>query len=157
MNTKKAMKICPFCEALSKKNFFTETENFVAVYNLAPILPGHCMIVPKQHTERVLDLSDDNLSEMMIFSRRVIEILTKAFPNDGFNWTIQDGESAGQTVNHAHLHIIPRKTNDLPEPGDWYPKLKASLNKESENRTQFTKEQYKKINNYLQEITKKTI
>ena len=50
----------------------------------------------------------------------------EAYGADGFDWTIQGGESAGQTVDHLHLHVIPRKRGDLPSPGDWYPRLRAS-------------------------------
>jgi len=145
-------KNCPFCKAILSENFFCQSNNFVAIYNIAPILPGHCMIIPKNHTQRVLDLSDDRLSEMMIFSRKVIEILNKVFPNDGFNWTIQDGESAGQTVQHVHLHIIPRISKDLAEPGDWYPKLVESKSQESNNRTKLSEEDYLKITKTLKSI-----
>jgi len=148
-------KNCPFCEAILSENFFCQSNNFVAIYNIAPILPGHCMIIPKNHIQKVLNLSDDKLSEMMIFSRKVIEILNKVFPNDGFNWTIQDGESAGQTVQHVHLHIIPRVNKDLPEPGDWYPKLVESRNTESKNRAKLTTDEYLRITEKLKESQNK--
>ena len=50
-------------------------------------------------------------------------MLMKVFSAKAFDWTIQEGSEAGQSVLHTHLHLIPRKENDLPDPGDWYPKL----------------------------------
>jgi bis(5'-adenosyl)-triphosphatase len=61
----------------------------------------------------------------VLFARRVTRILARAFSADGFDWSIQDGVSAGQTVPHLHLHVIPRRAGDLPDPGDWYPALMA--------------------------------
>lgn len=49
-----------------------------------------------------------------------------AFHSKAFDWTLQEGEDAGQTIPHLHIHILPRKLNDLPEPGDWYPQLAAN-------------------------------
>lgn len=58
---------------------------------------------------------------MIIFSRKIIKTLQRTFGTISYDWTIQEGIAAGQTVEHLHIHIIPRKTNDLPQPGDWYP------------------------------------
>jgi bis(5'-adenosyl)-triphosphatase len=73
-----------------------------------------------------MELNDSELCEMMVFARDAVKILLKAFAVSAFNWTIQEGEEAGQTVPHLHLHLIPREPNDLPQSGDWYPLLKKS-------------------------------
>lgn len=115
--------LCPFCMPSVKKACFAETDNFKAIYNIAPILPGHCLIVPNIHVSSFLDVPDSYMTEMIVFSRKVIKALTKAFNTSSYDWTIQEGIAAGQTIEHMHIHIIPRKTNDLSSPGDWYPRL----------------------------------
>jgi bis(5'-adenosyl)-triphosphatase len=114
---------CIFCTKAVKDKSFYSTSKFSAVYNLAPILPGHSLIIPNAHYESLTELSDQDLGEMMIFARKITSVLKIVFNCDGFDWTIQDGVSAGQTVPHLHLHIIPRKPFDLPESNEWYSKI----------------------------------
>jgi len=115
---------CPFCKPNVEDIKFYESENFLAIYNVAPILPGHSLVIPRRHVKSMMELSDPELCELMIFSRRTVKLLLEVFGVRAFNWTIQDGDEAGQTIPHFHLHLIPRKQGDLPHPGDWYPKLK---------------------------------
>ncbi|MCF8302628.1 MAG: HIT family protein [Bacteroidales bacterium] len=117
---------CPFCAPEIRESVFDESEHFMAIYNLAPILPGHSMIIPKTHYSGILELPKDHFIEMMLFSREVVKLLTKAFNTSSFNWTVQEKEPAGQTLEHLHLHIIPRKTGDLQKPGDWFPEMQKS-------------------------------
>jgi bis(5'-adenosyl)-triphosphatase len=117
---------CAFCQADVQENNFAESENFLAVYNVAPILPGHSLVIPKWHISSIMELSEQELCEMTVFARDVVTVLMKVFGDTAFNWTIQEGVEAGQSVPHLHLHLIPRKQNDLPQPGDWYPLLKKS-------------------------------
>lgn len=117
---------CPFCDTSVKNAVFVESENFMALYNLAPILPGHSLILPKEHKETLLELTDDELTEMMVFSRKVTKLLLHVFNAEAFGWSVQDQEAAGQTISHLHLHIVPRITGDMESPGDWYPKIQNS-------------------------------
>jgi len=120
------MKKCPFCSSNTDIAKFSESENFLAIYNIAPILPGHSLIVPKRHVESLMDLDDKELHEMMVFSRDATKLLLNVFKSTGFDWTIQNGEEAGQSVPHLHLHLIPRRPKDLSQPGDWYPLIRES-------------------------------
>ncbi|MBK8209018.1 MAG: HIT family protein [Rhodospirillales bacterium] len=117
---------CPFCVAGIASAAFADDERFLALYDISPVLPGHSLIVPRRHVKSLLGLSDEELAAMMVFARRTTRLLTRVFSADGFDWAIQDGAAAGQTVPHLHLHIIPRHDGDLPDPGDWYPALIAS-------------------------------
>ncbi|MGD2035663.1 MAG: HIT family protein [Bacteroidales bacterium] len=117
---------CPFCEDSVIKAVFAESQNFMAVYNLAPVLPGHSIVIPKDHLTSILDLPDNMLSEMMAFSRKVTMLLLKVFDAEAFDWSVQDKEAAGQTVAHLHMHIVPRTDGDLKSPGDWYPEIRKS-------------------------------
>jgi bis(5'-adenosyl)-triphosphatase len=117
---------CIFChKEILAKSFYT-TEQFSAFYNIAPILPGHSLIIPIKHYESLFELSEDEISEMMVFARKITSVLKTVFNCDGFDWTIQDGVSAGQTVPHLHLHIIPRKPLDIPESNEWYSKIRQN-------------------------------
>ena len=90
------------------------------------MLPGHSLVLPRAHVESLLDLDDSDLTALVLFARQVTRLLARVVAADGFDWTIQDGRSAGQSVPHLHLHVIPRHWGDLPDPGDWYPALIAN-------------------------------
>jgi bis(5'-adenosyl)-triphosphatase len=117
---------CPFCREEVQAGHFAASANFLAIYNLAPILPGHSLIVPRRHLVSLLELGDQELCELTLFSRNIVKVLQQAFGSRSFDWTLQEGPAAGQTVPHLHLHLIPRVQGDLPEPGDWYPLLEQS-------------------------------
>jgi bis(5'-adenosyl)-triphosphatase len=117
---------CIFCsKAVIEKSFYSEG-GFRAIYNIAPILPGHSLVIPNKHFDSLFELSDSELGEMMVFARRITTVLKSVFGCDGFDLTIQDGKSAGQTVPHLHLHIIPRKPHDMAIGEDWYGKIAGS-------------------------------
>jgi bis(5'-adenosyl)-triphosphatase len=117
------MEHCPFCSQEILNSVFAKTINFYAIYNIAPVFPGHSLIIPKKHIESVLNLSEEQLVEMTLFSVKVTRLLLNVFKTDGFNWSVQDNETAGQTIAHVHFHIVPRIENDLKIPGDWYPMI----------------------------------
>ena len=144
---------CLFCRKdIFEKSFYT-TSRFSALYNIAPVLPGHSLVIPNNHYESLSELSDDELCEMMVFARRVTSVLKTVFGCDGFDWTIQDGVSAGQTVPHLHLHIIPRKPLDMPESNEWYSKIPQSEEGilDSENRARLNEKEYNEINAMLKD------
>ncbi len=145
---------CPFCEDKILAASFAASSHFRAIYNLAPILPGHSLIIPEFHYQSLLDMPEELLGEMMIFSRKVVLGLRKIFNANGFNWTIQDGTSAGQTVFHVHLHLVPRQVGDLPEPGDWYPRVAAQEQNllDSELRPKLSDEEMQQIVKYLRQF-----
>ena len=147
-------KPCVFCQEKVQENYFLESENFLAIYNLAPILPGHSMVIPRKHHQSLMELSDAELSEMAIFARKTVRLLMKTFSVNAFNWTIQEGIEAGQTVPHLHLHLIPRAEKDLPQPGDWYPLLKASKEEiiDSEARRRHSYEEIVQISEKLRAL-----
>lgn len=147
---------CPFCNSSIAQATFAESENFLAVYNIAPILPGHSLIIPRWHVQSLMDLSDTELCEMIVFARNTVKVLLKTFGVKAFNWTIQEGEEAGQTVPHLHVHLIPREPNDLPQPGDWYPLLRESESEiiDSGSRPRLTPDEMQKIVIKIKETAK---
>ncbi len=153
--TMPAHPLCPFCDPAIEAATFATNDHFRAVYNLAPILPGHSLVMPKRHVESLLDLTDSEAGEMMVFARQVVQTLLQAFHGRAFDWTIQEGVEAGQSVPHLHLHLIPRKAEDLPAPGDWYPVLMDSLNIDaidSPKRPTLSREEMGRIVAHLREV-----
>jgi bis(5'-adenosyl)-triphosphatase len=142
---------CIFCRKEIIENSFCTTTRFSAFYNIAPILPGHSLIIPNKHYETLFELADEELGEMMVFARKITSVLKTFFNCEGFDWTIQDGVSAGQTVPHLHLHIIPRKPLDLPESNEWYSKIPHSEAGilDSENRARLNDREYDEITERL--------
>lgn len=116
---------CPFCIKAQDQSILSSA-NFIAIYNIAPVLPGHCLVIPKKHIESFFDLGSDELAEFMTLGRNVAKLLTKALNTDAFDWAIQEKEAAGQSVPHLHMHIVPRYIGDLKNPGDWYQELEKN-------------------------------
>jgi bis(5'-adenosyl)-triphosphatase len=143
---------CPFCRLNSKNQAFITSQNFMAVYDISPMLPGHTLIIPFEHIESLHDLAEDKLAEFFQFSRMVTKGLCEFLDTDAFDWSIQEKEEAGQSVSHLHLHIIPRTKNDLPNASDWYPLL-MEHNKQtiidSAQRPRFTETEFLEITEKL--------
>lgn len=128
MSPHKPIKSCPFCEASIEKSIIAESALCRAIYNRAPILPGHSLIVPKRHICSLMELTHEEFADFFHFAKTITQVLIKAFQADGYDWSIQEGQSAGQTVNHLHLHIIVRHTGDLDTPGAWFEALQQKKN-----------------------------
>jgi len=111
---------CPFCchEGLSLQTFH-ETEQCLCLYDIRPIVPGHSLILPKRHVGSFLSLGEAELMEMLLLAQRVLRALMKCYGAEGFDLALQEGECAGQSIRHLHLHLVPRRWGDLPDPGDW--------------------------------------
>ncbi|MBW6492111.1 MAG: HIT domain-containing protein [Lentimicrobium sp.] len=114
---------CPFCTEHIKESAFAGENNFLAIYNHSPILPGHSLVIPARHVNSLFDLTEDEISAFFGFARKITSFLKNMYGTDAYDWSLQEGESAGQSLEHLHLHIIPRKPGDLPEGEDWYIKL----------------------------------
>ncbi|EAL70021.1 hypothetical protein DDB_G0274257 [Dictyostelium discoideum AX4] len=92
--------------------FFT-TELSFALVNLKPVLPGHVLVCPKRIVPRVKDLTKEEFTDLWLSAQRISSVVEEHFNGDGITFAIQDGKNAGQTVEHVHIHIIPRKKFDF--------------------------------------------
>jgi len=113
---------CPFCDGAIIRATFAETGHLRALYNLAPMLPGHCLIVPVRHVARLCDLTRVENDEMLPFAARIARLLMAVYGCTGYDLSLQEGVSAGQTLEHLHLHLIPRREGDLTS-GNWHATL----------------------------------
>jgi len=108
MSTKKS----PF---LDKKKI-SENEFAFAIFDSFPISEGHTLVIPKKIVSSVFDLDDEEYKLIFLLLKNVKKILIDRFKPDGFNIGINNGTYAGQTIDHAHIHIIPRYKGDLKDP-----------------------------------------
>jgi diadenosine tetraphosphate (Ap4A) HIT family hydrolase len=101
---------CPFCV-----NEPLERGEFTAVHlDKYPVSPGHLLITPLRHVSSLWDLTEDEYTELFETARRLAVAQLSA--PDGWNIGVNVGAAAGQTVMHAHLHLIPRHVGDVDDP-----------------------------------------
>lgn len=107
---------CPFCSRIAASQFIVENQLALALPDAYPVSPGHTLIVPRRHVRDFFDLTAEEQAAVWTLVAPVREYLEKAHSPDGFNLGVNIGEAAGQTVAHAHLHVIPRYTGDVADP-----------------------------------------
>lgn len=89
-----------------------EDEDFRVILDLGPASKGHALILPKTHAANLFELSDELVQKAMIVAKKVGGKLVEALGCDGLNVVQNNGEAAGQTVFHFHMHLIPRNNGD---------------------------------------------
>ena len=112
------MKECPFCkiwESDGSHSFkvLVVGEHCVSVLDQYPVSEGHCLIIPKRHVNSIDELSDVELKDLYTVLHQTKILLIETYLPDGFNIGINEGEAAGQTVSHLHIHLIPRYEGDV--------------------------------------------
>jgi len=107
---------CPFCNA-SENRLLYDTDKVIMIKDLFPVTEHHTLVIPKEHIDNPLDIPSDVFKEMARIARiRCLQIKSLDPTITGFNIGFNIGEDAGQTVEHCHLHIIPRRSGDSPDP-----------------------------------------
>ena len=79
---------------------------------IAPASRGHIIILPKQHAANVFELSEELASKIYVVAQKIAKVVKEEVECEGINILQNNGEVAGQTVFHLHMHVIPRYTND---------------------------------------------
>lgn len=106
---------CQFCH-LERNRILLESEIAVALFDAFPVTEGHTLIIPKRHIANLFDLSEHEQTAIWKLVAQVRARLLAELQPDGFNIGINDGPAAGQTVMHAHVHVIPRRRGDVADP-----------------------------------------
>ena len=109
------MENCIFCKIANGEipaATLYEDENFRVILDLGPASKGHALILPKSHAANIYELSDEMAAKAMILAKKMATAMTAALKCDGFNIVQNNGECAGQTVFHFHMHLIPRYKGD---------------------------------------------
>lgn len=86
-----------------------EDDVVVACLDINPFSEGHTLVIPKAHSEGLLDTDDESLAAIISRVRKTAAHVKAALPCDAFNILQNNGEEAGQTVRHLHFHIVPRR------------------------------------------------
>lgn len=89
-----------------------EDGDFRVILDLGPASKGHALILPKVHAADIYELPEETAGKAMILAKRMAEKMKDALNCDGFNIVQNNGEIAGQTVFHFHMHLIPRYKGD---------------------------------------------
>ena len=102
---------CIFCkiaagEIPSRKIY--EDSDLIAIMDLNPTSKGHSLIIPKEHCTNIYDIDEDIAAKVMKTAKKLATKMTVALNCDGFNLLQNNGETAGQTMFHFHMHLIPR-------------------------------------------------
>lgn len=107
--------MCVFCKIINNEipsYKVYEDENVIAILDISQATNGHTLVIPKAHFESMLDISEEVLSNVFMVVKKVTKQLEKTLNICDFNILNNVGSVAGQTVNHFHVHIIPRREND---------------------------------------------
>lgn len=106
---------CIFCH-IDEQTAVASSDRCMAVYDANPLSIGHTLIVPRRHVKSVFELSGNDRKAVWTFVHHVQRELAKTHSPAAFTVGLNDGEQAGQTVDHAHVHIIPRYNGDVHDP-----------------------------------------
>ncbi len=109
------MENCIFCKIIagtipSVKIY--EDELVYAFLDIAPINPGHVLVIPKEHHESAATIPEATAGRMFRIGSRIGIALKRELDYDAYNLHLADGAAAGQVVMHAHLHVVPRGVED---------------------------------------------
>ena len=109
------MKVCPFCTLPPERILLTSAHGLI-IRDGYPISPGHTLVIPRRHVDSFFNLTADERVDLLGLLDQAKAGIEKEFKPDTYNIGINDGPAAGQTVPHLHIHLIPRYTDDVPDP-----------------------------------------
>ena len=105
---------CIFCN--SEREVLLASPLSFAVFDSFPVSQGHALVIPKRHVATIWELTEREYADAFNLTRRVKDLIQKKFDPQGINVGVNCGEAAGQTVFHAHIHVIPRYKGDVFNP-----------------------------------------
>ena len=113
---------CIFCKIIAgdipAKTVYEDNE-FKAILDTAPASRGHVLILPKEHADDLMALSDDTLAKVLPLAKKIAAATSSSLEPAGIKLVQNNGETAGQSVRHFHMHVIP--CYDGHEVGNWQP------------------------------------
>ena len=106
---------CIFCKIangeIPSKSIY-EDDEFKVILDLGPATKGHALILPKAHAADLFELPEETAANAMVLAKKLGKQMKENLHADGLNLVQNNGEAAGQTVKHFHLHLIPRYKDD---------------------------------------------
>lgn len=89
-----------------------EDDDTLAFLDVRPTNPGHTLVIPKSAAQNIFDISDEALTAMARTARKITPAIVSAVGAKGLNMVMNNGRDAGQIIFYAHIHLIPRFTDD---------------------------------------------
>jgi diadenosine tetraphosphate (Ap4A) HIT family hydrolase len=109
--------MCYFCDIKDKKEMVLfKGKYFFVVYDGFPVTKGHCTIAHNEHHLSFFDLSKEEIEDLYDLIKKTKDLLQEKYNPDAFNVGVNDGPAAGRTVDHLHIHVIPRYLGDVEDP-----------------------------------------
>ena len=110
------MTACALCDKIGSGQLIAENDHAVAFFDSYPLNPGHALVIPRAHAADLFDIDADARAAVWALVDQVHAHVKAEYQPDGFNIGLNVLEAAGQTISHAHVHIIPRNYGDVPDP-----------------------------------------
>jgi diadenosine tetraphosphate (Ap4A) HIT family hydrolase len=107
---------CVFCERLGRNDTLARNDLAAALADGYPVSAGHTLIVPIRHEADFFALSPSERDAVCALLPIVKALVDERYRPDGYNVGVNIGRAGGQTISHAHLHLIPRHNGDVPDP-----------------------------------------
>ncbi len=105
---------CPFCHP--DREVILESELCYAIFDKFPVNPGHVLVITRRHEGDYFNLLSEEVADLWSLVEKMKVFLEKEYAPDGFNVGFNVGSTAGQTIDHVHIHIIPRYAGDMDDP-----------------------------------------
>ena len=102
---------CIFCKLANgdiPTNMIYQDDDFAVIMDAAPVSRGHALILPKEHADNLYELPDETAAKLMPLAKKIASRMKERLDCDGLNILQNNGETAGQSVFHFHMHVIPR-------------------------------------------------
>jgi diadenosine tetraphosphate (Ap4A) HIT family hydrolase len=106
---------CPFCNP-DEVRVWLRGEAGLVLWDAFPVVEGHTLVVPRKHVTSLYDLPPEQQAALWQLVAEARQLLATRVRAAGFNIGLNDGQAAGQTVMHAHIHLIPRRHGDIADP-----------------------------------------
>lgn len=106
---------CPFC-IVSEAEIVIKNEHCFARWDKYPVTKGHLLVIPYRHYDNYFDATYDEIIAFWELIREAKDLINNKYNPDGYNVGINSGKSAGQTIPHMHIHLIPRYKGDIDDP-----------------------------------------
>ncbi|MEW6736558.1 MAG: HIT family protein [Acidobacteriota bacterium] len=116
---------CPFCDLSDR--IVIESQLWVGIEDAFPVNVGHSLLIPRRHFASFRDITSEEFIDLYSIMQVAIKRFDNMYQPTGYNFGVNDGAVAGQTVFHVHFHIIPRYSGDTENPRGGVRKVKTSL------------------------------
>ena len=107
---------CPFCDTKIQNDLIFGNETAFVIFDRFPVSKGHALIISKRHCASFFDLTSNEQNDCFSLIFKMKKEIQNKYNPDGFNIGINIGKSAGQTIFHVHIHLIPRYIGDVENP-----------------------------------------